>query len=90
MNDYKLIMRTYNTYDQISIETVIGKNKSANEFLERCFQCIENEISDPNLNITIEEPDNFSQAGGFSGDKENWNLFENKIEIPDILNNFPW
>ena len=74
----------------MSLMTINGEDYSALNFLERCFQVVENEQTDLGLKIKIDEPDDFGCAGGFCSGKEMWEFFENMIEKPEILANFGW
>jgi len=88
--NFCLIIRCVNSHNQMSLMTINGEDYSALNFLERCFQVVENEQTDLGLKIKIDEPDDFGCAGGFCSGKEMWEFFENMIEKPEILANFGW
>lgn len=88
MKSYKLIICDGNTYEQESITTIESEDINPEDFLERCFQLLENKVPDDNLNINIKEPEGFGCAGGFA--ELYRHLYENGFNIDETLMKFPW
>ena len=89
MNTYRLIMESFNDRNQQSLKTISGEDGSPEDFLERCYQLEEEDRTDPNLIVIIEQPSDFDDAKTFVGG--GWELMENDIEITSTIGqSWPW
>lgn len=91
MPKYTLKMITTNTYEQTMIEVVEGKADTPKEFLELCWQFLEENADNTGLSIKKNEPDNFSCSGGFCSNSRDWSFYEeNGVSHKDLLLKLGW